>query len=171
MVSSLPPPFYLTRHRDQFYFQIISHLDLSIAIPTAQLEALSMAPQSWLGEELTKWYPCFSLFLRHPVPCPAANLAFLGHSLNWLTPCIGTSSSSQSLLNQVYIPFPSHAGLNLPVESSLLWFSIYPADSCECKKSICLQAARQGQESGAYITLDLQFTPIQLGRWDKFKKQ
>ena len=53
MVSSLPPPFYLTRHRDQFYFQSISHLDLSIAIPAAQLEALSMAPQSWLGEELT----------------------------------------------------------------------------------------------------------------------
>lgn len=100
--------------------------------------------------------PLFSLSLRHSAPCPAANLAFLEHSLNWLPPCIGTSSSSQSLLNQVYIPFPSYAALNIPVESSLLWFSIYPADSCECKKSSCLQAARQGQ--------DLQFTPVQLGR-------
>lgn len=64
--------------------------------------------------------PLFSLSLRHSAPCPAANLAFLEHSLNWLPPCIGTSSSSQSLLNQVYIPFPSYAALNIPVESSLL---------------------------------------------------
>lgn len=52
MVSSLPPPFHLTGNRDQFCFQSNSHLDLSIPIPTAQLEALSMAPQSWLGEEV-----------------------------------------------------------------------------------------------------------------------
>ena len=68
MVSSLPAPFRLTRHRDQLDFQSVSHLDLSIPNATGQLEALSMAPQSWLGEELTNWYPSFRLSLGH---CPS----------------------------------------------------------------------------------------------------
>lgn len=168
MVSSLPPPFHLTRHRDQFYFQSVFHLDLSIP-----MLLVSLKPSAWLRragwEKSWRTDTPASACPWATVPRPDANLAFLENSLNWLAPCIRTSGSSQSLLNQVYIPVPSRAALNLPVESSLV--VLCPADSCECRQSSCLQAAREGQERGAYITLDLQFTPVQLGRWDKFKKQ
>lgn len=160
MVSSLSP-FSPNWAWDQFYFQSNSHLDLSIPIPTAQLGSPQHGSTELAGRGVDELIPLFSLSLCRSVPCPAANLAFLEHSLNWLPPCIGTSSSSQSLLNQVYIPF------------LLMLLSIYLLSLLSCGSPSILLIRVNARNPAAFRLPDrdqiFSSPPVQLGRWDKFK--